>query len=85
MILDIYVESVFLEEFTPLGSHSAVCAVLCCAVLCCAVLCYVLCCDVLCCAMCCVCCALQRGRRREEGGEEVCKKNKHPALRMWGK
>ena len=28
-------EGVFLEEFTPLASHSAVCAVLCCAVLCC--------------------------------------------------
>ena len=32
-----------LEEFTPLASHSVVCAVLCCAVLFCAVLCYVLC------------------------------------------
>ena len=42
-------EGVFLEEFAPLASHSAVCAVLCCAVLCCAVLC----CSVLCCAMCC--------------------------------
>ena len=36
-------EGVLLEEFTPLASHSAVCAVLCCAVLFCAVLCYVLC------------------------------------------
>ena len=73
-------EGVFLKEFTPVASHSAVCAVLCCAVQFCAVMCY-----VLCCAMCCVCCVLQRGRRREEGGVEVCKKNKHPALRMWGK
>ena len=82
-------EGVFIEELTPLASHSAVCAVLCGAVLCCSVLycamcCAVLCCDVLCCAMCCVCCVLQRGRRREEGGVEVCKKNKHPTLRMWG-
>jgi len=62
-------EGVFLEGFTPLASHSALCAVLCYAVLCCSVLCCaVLCCDVLCCAvMCCVCCVLQRGRRREEG------------------
>ena len=32
-------EGVFLEEFTHLASHSAVCAVLCCAALFCAVLC----------------------------------------------
>ena len=76
MILDIYVESVFLEEFTPLASHSAVCAVLCCAVLCCAVLCCaVLCCAVLCVVLCNVLCLLcaakgEEARRRSGGKQE---------------